>query len=148
MRIQSRRLGTLEYTSDEVIAFPHGIPAFENSRQFLLVRRAQSAPILFLQSIEEPSLSLPVVEANCLLDEYRLDLASEDRAALGLAEGDLSYSDITILFVVAQFESHATVNLVAPVVIREGRGVQAVRADKTYSAVQRVTSLDRAFAPC
>ena len=149
MHILSRRLGLFAYDPSDLIEFPHGIPAFEQSRRFLLVARAHSTPILFLQSVDDPALSLPLIDADMIAPDYHLALAGDEAETLRLKEG-AAPSSVRIFFVLAQFENAATVNLVAPIVVHlaERRGVQAIRADRLYSAVHPITALDPAFTPC
>jgi flagellar assembly factor FliW len=147
--IYSKRLGAVPYNPGDVIHFPQGIPAFEESHRFVIVEQDRLAPISFLQSIDTPTLSLPLIEACHVFPEYQLALSAEDRLGLGLIDGQHS-AELRTLLVLAHFESQVTLNLAAPIVIHAAvrRGVQAVRADRVYSAVQPLASLRPALLAC
>jgi flagellar assembly factor FliW len=52
-------------TSSEPADFPAGIPGFEDHKKFELVSRADLRPFLWLRSLDDPEVSLPVID--CLL---------------------------------------------------------------------------------
>ena len=147
--IYSKRLGAVPYNPEDVIHFPYGIPAFEQSHRFVIVEQERLAPISFLQSIDTPTLSLPLIEACHVLPDYQLALSGEDRLGLGLIDGQ-SAGRLRIFLVLANFEAQVTLNLAAPVVIQAAvrRGVQAVRADRVYSAVQPLSPIGPALIAC
>ena len=147
--IYSKRLGAVPYDPADVIHFPHGIPAFEQSHRFVVVEQDRLAPIAFLQSIDTPTLSLPVIEACHVFPDYQVALSAEDRLSLGLIDGEIS-GKLRILLVLAHFETQVTLNLAAPIVVHAAvrRGVQAVRADRVYSAVQPLSSVGPALIAC
>ncbi len=55
-------LGTEE---SELTHFPAGLPGFEDLKRFKFVSQADIRPFLWLKSLDEPTIALPVI--NCLL---------------------------------------------------------------------------------
>ena len=134
----TKYFGNLEYRNEDVIQFPSGIPAFEEEVSFLLVEAADRAPLQFLQSMRQTSLCFLALPILVVDPKYRLELSPEDLTSLGLTT-DCQPSigaDIECVAVLVTPEiGPPSVNLLAPIVInrRNRRGIQAIRADLTYS---------------
>ncbi len=131
-RILTRQFGLFEYDPAGAIEFPAGLPGFEQRRRFVLIERANAAPVLFLQSLEAPELCLPAAPVRSIDPQYELALTEDDLRLLGPGAGE----DLIALAILwAPKEGPLTANLLAPVVIdpRSRRAVQAVRMDRRYS---------------
>jgi len=132
--IETKYFGTMSYEDESVFDFPYGLPAFEEEKRFVFIEIAEYAPLVFLQSLTRPSLcflALPVLSVD---PDYRLELCSEDRAALEL-EGQ-SEGEILALALLSLHDGFpATANLMAPIVVdtRMRRALQAIRMDRRYS---------------
>jgi flagellar assembly factor FliW len=145
-RIETKAFGTLDYQTADLIEFPQGLIGFEEHRRFLAVDRPQSKPFVFLQSIEQPDLFFVTIPPALVDPGYELQLLDEHMATLSLS--DTASVELMILSVVCLPESGpATANLLGPLVIHcpSGRGVQAVRDDRKYSAVHPI---EFEAAPC
>ena len=81
MVIQSR-LGIREVRLDKVIHFPRGIIGFENMHEFTLLQIQENAPLLVLQSIQEPSLGLLVADPFAFLPDYNLTISDAEQQIL------------------------------------------------------------------
>ena len=64
--IDSTRFGSLEIPDDAVIEFPTGLIGLGGTR-YTLIAREESAPFLWLHSIDDPSLALPVTQPVAVL---------------------------------------------------------------------------------
>lgn len=145
-RIETKAFGTLDYRTADLIEFPQGLVGFEGHRRFLAIDRPQTKPLVFLQSIEQPDLFFVTIPPSLVDPGYRLQLLDEHLAALDL--GDTASVEFLVLSVVCLPETgSATANLLGPLVIHcpTGRGVQAVRDDRQYSAVHPI---EFKAAPC
>jgi flagellar assembly factor FliW len=137
-QISTVRFGLLEYPEDAVIHFPSGIPAFETETRFLAVERPDALPIIFLQSLQVPSLCFLTLPVMAIDPGYRLMACAEDLALLGYPtdqQPDIA-GDLTCLAVLTIPENGVpTANLMAPILIRRDTrvGVQAVQVDSPYS---------------
>ncbi len=58
---RSPKLGDVRYSPGDVVQFPDGLPGFEQLRDFLIVSREECAPFVFLASLDEPGVALPLV---------------------------------------------------------------------------------------
>lgn len=133
----TKYFGSVAFESQDMIEFPRGLPGFEGRRRFLAIRQEQTAPLVFLQSLEDPELCFITAPVLAVDPRFRLKLSEEDRAAAGLASVRRPRigKDVWALGVISVRESGPTVNLLAPLVInlRSLRAVQAVMRDSAYS---------------
>jgi flagellar assembly factor FliW len=132
-RIQTEQFGELDYSEDAALLFPRGLPGFETARRFVLLDDPEFAPLVHLQSLETENLCFLAMPVRSIDPEYETMLASEDREALGMQEGEVSTLDLALLS--AARDGSLSANLLAPVVIdlSTRRAVQAVRFDTKYS---------------
>jgi flagellar assembly factor FliW len=132
------RFGQFEYDESGAIEFPVGLPGFEQHHRFVVVEQPGLAPLVFLQSLESPDLSLPAVPVTLVDPRYEMGVTPDDQELLGL---DMSRQPapgrevLCLAILTAPPDGRPTANLLAPVVINLSRcvGVQAVRADTRYS---------------
>ncbi len=136
--IETARFGTIRFAENEVIAFPAGLPGFEEERQFLLVESPESMPLRFLQSIATPALCFVCAPVELVQPDYERCLSRSDRdlLAAGADSADPVLEWLAILCFAKPEEP--TANLLGPLVLnrQSGRGIQAVREDTLYSARQ------------
>jgi flagellar assembly factor FliW len=147
--------GRISYETDSVFDFPDGLPGFEQVRSFLPLSFPDSQPLIFLQSLETPSLcliTLPVLAAD---PGYRLEVSPEDLAAIGMPVRvpPKIGADVLCLAVLSLHEDGPTANLLAPIVVnlRNRRGVQAISPGGAYSHQHALTPPQHAEAepaPC
>lgn len=136
--IETVRFGTIRFAENEVIAFPAGLPGFEDERQFLLIESAESMPLRFLQSVATPALCFVCAPVQLVQPDYEGCLSRGDRDLLALA-ADASDEGLEWLAILCFAKpDEPTANLLGPLVLHRaaGRGIQAVREDTLYSARQ------------
>lgn len=133
---QSPKLGDVPYTPDDVIRFPHGVPGFEALRDFLMVTREECDPFVFLASLEQPAVALPLMPV--LPAALRMKAPEETLALLGEAGPDaIVYYSVVSIGVDAR---EIIVNLRAPVVINLDTrlGCQVILPDETLSMAAKL----------
>lgn len=123
LTIDSTRFGTIEIEPDSVVEFPHGLIGFESTR-FALVAREPDAEFLWLHSVQEPELALPVTDPRRFFSGFELEIGAEERERLGLPETPATEIYVTVR-ASDQLESF-TANLRAPIVIAAGNGYQVI----------------------
>ena len=133
---ETQQFGSIPYEASEAIEFPNGLPAFESERAFLLIERAETRPVVFLQSLQNKSLCFVTLPVATVDPGYELAISEEDGIMLGLdSEGSGTGRNLSCLAVLSVTESRPTANLLAPVVVNRAAnvGVQAIRMDNRYS---------------
>ena len=135
--VETTNFGTMSFTPESVFEFPRGLPGFEQRRRFVPIQDARTAPIVFLQSLEEPSLCFTTLPVLVVDPQYRLQVKEEDLEELGFPQGRKPRigEDVLCLTVLSIRESGPTANLLAPVVVnlRSHKAVQVVAAESEYS---------------
>ena len=111
--IDSTRFGRIEVAQDGAIEFPHGLAGLDSTR-FTLVARAQDDAFLWLHSLEDPALALPVVDPRRFFADFALEPAPPAGAAI--------YVTVRASERLEDF----TANLRAPLVIVDGTGEQVI----------------------
>jgi flagellar assembly factor FliW len=122
--------GTFDVSPDEIIAFPAGLPGFEECRRFVVLSSRELEPFKCLQSVEGPSASFLAVDPRRAFPDYRCVLSDVDRARLG----DPDETSLVWLAVVTVLDDQTLVNLRAPVVVNPTRmlGYQLMPSNSLY----------------
>lgn len=121
--IDSTRFGRIEVAPGSAIEFPNGLIGFD-SRRFTLVARDQDAAFVWLHSLEDPALALPVTDPRAFFPDFELELAEGDRERLGLPAGDAF--DVYVTVRASERIEDFTANLRAPLAIAGGLGHQVI----------------------
>jgi len=135
---RTRYFEALDYTEDSVIRLPNGLPGFEQEREFILIDRPLTRPLVFVQSLRTASLcfvALPILSIDA---GYRLSISGEDLDVLGLDPSRQPHvgNDVACLAIIAIGEDRLmTANLLSPLVInlRNCVAVQAIQPSCNYS---------------
>ncbi len=130
--------GRVDYTDEQVITFPEGLPAFEQETMFLIIERPATAPVVFLQSLRRPELVFITLPVLLVDPTYRLELAPEDLRALELPDDrqpEIGRQVLCLAIVTVSESRQATANLMAPVVInpKTRRAFQLIQPPGRYS---------------
>lgn len=135
MRVQTKFFGEVELDDNKVIEFPNGIIGFENFKKFAIlydIEDDRDTKISWLQSLEEPTLALPVVDPLAVTTEYAPMIEDELLKPLG----DPADEDLLFLLVmtVPSDMTKVTANMKAPVIIspEERKGVQLIVDNADY----------------
>ena len=128
----SERFGEITYTQDDVLSFPRGLPAFENSRSWVLVGDEDNA-IKWLQNIEDGALALPVTTPDAVMPDYNARIPEDELELVG----SMDPSDLVLLIVVSIPEAapwNMTANLRAPILLnlKTRRAVQVIALNEEY----------------
>ncbi len=131
MEVRTRHWGVVEVDDNRVIHFPQGLPGFPASRDFALVGEP-GAVFLWLQSVDEPHVALPVADPFPLFAGYEVPLDEEDVEVLSVS----SPQEVAVLVVVTVRSDplQATANLAAPILVNTTRRLarQKVLAQPAY----------------
>jgi flagellar assembly factor FliW len=123
LTIDSSRFGSVQVPAEEVIEFPLGLIGLGGSRYTLLDRNPGSG-FLWLHSLEDPALALPVVDPRRFLPGFALELNKEERERIGVEDPAAAQLYVTVR--AAPDPAEVVVNLRAPLVVAEGVGHQVL----------------------
>lgn len=115
MQIQSKLLGQVDYEEEHIIHFDEGLIGIPEKKRFLLIEKEDFKPFSYLQSVDDPTFILIVVNPMLIEKEYKFSIFRGDLDAIDIKdENDFSLLSIVIF---AQRPEDITVNLKAPLLI-------------------------------
>jgi len=120
MQLNTLRFGTVEVDEEKSIMFNDGIPGLEQYRKYTILQFEDSYPIVWLQSMEDTGICLPVLDTFKVLPDYVFDIDDTDVKALGLTSPDELH--VVSVVVIPEDIQGMTVNLAAPIVINTNTG--------------------------
>ncbi len=121
--VHSARFGRLEVPADAVIDFPNGLIGLGGTRWALLARAEDSA-FIWLHSLEDPELAIPVTNPWRFFGDYEVELSDEEAQLIGIADAEQTSVYVTVR-AGEELEQFAA-NLRAPILIAHGRGHQVI----------------------
>jgi flagellar assembly factor FliW len=125
--------GECTFAESEVITFPWGLPGFAELRRFLVLAIPEQAGYVWLQSLDDHAVALPLTDPWSLFDDYEAPLPHYAKQSLNLQNPD----DFCLLCVcvVGKGAAEMTINLMAPVVInlKTRTGRQVALENQRYS---------------
>ena len=145
MQIKSTRFGEFEVSEELVVQFPEGLPGFEDQKQFAFLPYTvdeDNSPFAYMQSVQDPDLTLLLADPFLFFKHYSLDLNDEDAAQLGLTDAEETAAVYGVVAVPEKIDQ-MTVNLVAPIVVnwKEQKGMQIILNRSPYSTKHRLFPL-------
>lgn len=127
--IDSTRFGTIEVDDDAVLEFPEGLIGLGGTRYTLLTRE-ESAPFVWLHSVDDPSLAIPVTNPGFFFGSYEVEISDSEAARIGIV--DPSDAEVYVTVRAAEAIEDFRANLRAPILVVNGRGHQVINeADGT-----------------
>lgn len=144
MLVKTKYFGEIELDQNKIITFEHGIMGFEEYKNYTIIydlEEGESITISWLQSIEEPSLALPVI--NPLLVKPDYDPIVEDEVLSIL--GEITDDNIIILLTltVPSDLTKMSVNLKAPIIINSDtrKACQIIVENQEYNVKYYIYNL-------
>jgi len=121
MQIETVRFGPVEVDENKLITFGEGIPGLEEYRKYALLQFEESYPIIWLQSVEDGGICLPVLDTYAVLTGYVFDIDDEDVRELEL-KGAEELHVVSVLVIPENIQG-MTANLAAPIIINTVSGM-------------------------
>jgi flagellar assembly factor FliW len=121
--VESTRFGTLEVPPDAVVEFPQGLIGLEG-RRWTLVPHDESGTFLWLHSLDDPGLALPVTDPWRFFEGYEVELGDAEAERIGVDDPREAQVYVTVRPDGA--EGALSANLRAPIVVAGGRGYQVI----------------------
>jgi len=126
MNIETLRFGRVTIDPESILTFDEGILGFEELKRYAIILCEGTEPIQWLQAVEDPRISLPIVNPFLIKQDYELDVDDGELMSIGMPTVD----EILVVnaMVLPEDIQQATVNLSAPILInlRNKKGRQIV----------------------
>ncbi len=121
--LHSTRFGRLEVPAESVIDFPNGLIGLGGNR-FALLARSEDSAFIWLHSLEDPELAIPVTNPWRFFGDFEVELADEEAERIGITDADQTSVYVTVRAAESLEDFHA--NLRAPILIAHGKGHQVI----------------------
>lgn len=147
MKVETLLFGTIEIDPDTLVNFPGGLLGFESSTRFKLIHEAQEGelPASFtLQSVDNPSVALQIIDPLALGFHYELELTSDEAAKLEASDA----KDVAVMLAIYKHGEQKGIgaNIRAPILLNPSKrlGIQKVMQEVKPSVT--LTNLSSAVA--
>ena len=132
MKANTRLFGEIEIEEEKIINMEQGIIGFPDLKQFTLIfdsERREKSGIMWLQSMDDGDVSIPVMAPSDLIADYNPTVNYELLEFLGELTPDNTYVLVTVT--VPQKIEDISVNLKAPIIINmsTNKGCQIIVED-------------------
>jgi len=127
------KIGKIEIENDKIIKFDFGLPGFDDLTKYTLVTPEETKPIMWLISLEDPSIGFPVIHPEMIRYDYHIDVPSDVVDYLQIEKSDQAIT-LSILSI-PEDQSKITANLVAPIIIStiNNKGIQYMSESEEYT---------------
>lgn len=118
MRINTRVFGEVDIEDSKIIHFPMGIIGFPELTEFALIHDAEkegSCAIKWLQSMQEPTFAMPVMDPLTVKADYNPEVEDELLKPIGTLDPEEILVLVTLT--VPSDVTKMTVNLQAPIIV-------------------------------
>ena len=118
MRVNTRLFGEIEIADEKIITFPSGIIGFPDMTKFTMIydeEKGTNAGIRWLQSMDEPTFAMPVMDPLVVKEDYNPEVDDEILKNIGTLTPDNILVLVTIT--VPSDLTQMSVNLQGPIII-------------------------------
>jgi flagellar assembly factor FliW len=135
MMVMTKHFGEVDLDEDKIINFEKGILGFEDYKRYTLLYNTvegERPNISWLQSLDEPALSIPVMNPFLLKEDYNPQIEDELLKSLGkLTEDNLV---ILVSITVPNVVENMTANLKAPFILNSDtkKAIQIIAQNSDY----------------
>ncbi len=140
-KIQTLRLGKLEYREEDVVHLPEGLVGMPDMCRWLVLEMGENIPMKWFQSLDRGDFGFPVSQPAFFTDTYDVDIPPGSASILKGEEGE--WIAILIITTVQDGGTKITGNLLAPLVVNVDtrQGLQLVMNDSAWSVQHEINYL-------
>jgi flagellar assembly factor FliW len=121
--LESSRFGTVEVPAEAIVEFPTGLIGLGGRRYALLARNEEST-FVWLHSLEDPELALPLTNPWQFFNSYEVELSDDEADRIGVNDAEETVVYVTVR--AAETLEDFSANLRAPILIANGNGHQVI----------------------
>ena len=140
MLVKTKFFGEVDLPEEKILTFERGLIGLADHKRFTILYdcEKEETNISWLQSVDEPTLALPVIKPWLVKEEYNPTVEDELLSSLG----ELTEENLVILLTmtVPADIKEMTVNLKAPVIINADtrKAVQIIADNQDYEVKYKV----------
>ena len=117
MKLTTHLLGTdetVEVSAEQIYAFDPPLGGFEELRRFALLAESDDSPVEWMQSLEDESVALPLLEPFLFEPDYGFELPDHDAEELGMETPEDAF--VRCILTLRAEPEDITANMLAPIV--------------------------------
>lgn len=143
MIVQTKHFGEVELDDIKTIDFEKGIMGLEHLKKYALIfdeEEGKEPTIYWLQSLEDPTISLPVVSPFVIKADYNPLVQPQLLEPLGEIKEDGAGLFVLLTLTIPSNIKDITANLKAPIVINSDtqRGCQIIAENEDYEIKYKI----------
>ena len=133
MQVNTVRFGLIDVDESKLVTFDDGIPGLDEYKKYAILQFEDSYPIIWLQSVDEGGICLPVLDTFVVIKDYVFDIDDSDVKELQLKEPE-DLHVVSVLVIPDEIKG-MTANLAAPIIINTelGKAKQIVLSGSNYN---------------
>ena len=141
MLVKTRYFGEVDLTDDKIITLEKGLMGLDEYKRYTILydcEKEEGTNISWFQSVDEPSLALPVINPLIVKEDY--NPVVEDELLAGIGEINEENMVILITMTVPADLKEMTVNLKAPIIINADtrKGIQLIVENQDYEVKYKI----------
>lgn len=115
MKITTAYMGDVEINPTQIIKFAHGLPGFEDEKEFIQLPLSEESAYQVLQSVKTAGLAFIITSPYAIIADYNFDLEDSVIQALDIK----SVEEVAVFVIVSLKDTleNSTVNMKAPIVL-------------------------------
>ena len=119
MKYESKRFGSIDVQTENIILFPEALYGFDQEKEFVLrpLDPNIDSPMEWLQSLRTPELAFIVTDPFLFLPQYKMVLNDDEKHQLKVDSTESLV--IRVIITIPKVHTEMTANLVAPLVINQ-----------------------------
>jgi flagellar assembly factor FliW len=119
----SSRFGDVEVDPEAVIEFPRGLIGLGGDK-YALLGKPEDEAIVWLHSVNDPDLAVPVADPWSFFADYAVDLPDDEAERMGIT--DPAQARVLVVVRVGETPQECYANLKAPILVVNGTGHQVL----------------------
>ena len=131
MKITTAYMGEVEIIPANIITFEHGLPGFEEEKEFVQLPLSEGSAYQVLQSVNTAGLAFIITSPYAVIGDYSFELDEAVTQALDIK----SDNEIAVFVIVSLKDTleNSTVNLKAPIVLNiENQKAKQIILEEDY----------------
>lgn len=132
MKITTAYMGEVEINPSQIIKFEHGLPGFEEEKEFVQLPLSEDSAYQVLQSVKTAGLAFIITSPYAVIADYSFELDESVTQALDIK----SDKEIAVFVIVSLKDTleNSTVNLKAPIVLNiENQKAKQIILEEDYA---------------
>lgn len=140
MNIKTAYMGEIDIHPSDIISFEHGIPGFEEEKEFIQLPISEESLFQVLQSVKTEELAFIITSPFIAIADYCFDLEEATIEALDIKREE----DIAVFGIVSLKDTLAssTINLKAPIVVNttNNKAKQVILEKEDYAIRHKLSA--------